>query len=163
MHHRNHHHSTANHNNPHHHQPTHHATPPVPSGRGFEKRGLLEKVRERFKEKPTTAEEVEQLGLKAKKETFKTQIYKAKRERPSGIGSLVFGGRSEGTPARRSASRQPSQESYGLGWGFESSNSGLMGSKNAEFGSGLNDMLGMGSGNSGRKKKYQKSGLEEMF
>lgn len=161
MHHKNHRHSSENHNLPHHEKSEYQSHPAPQSDR---KHGFLGGIREKFREKPTTREEVEELGLRAKKETYKTQIANAKKARPSALGGLLFGGPAPTRPYPRGRSSRPSgyQDTSG-GWLMGSS--GGSGWSNAEFGSGLDNMLGAGSSGRqlrGRQKKV-KSGFDEMF
>ena len=90
--------------------------PPKPS--------FISKVREKFKEKPATAEEVRQLKLQAQKETYKTAIHKAKSGRPGRLDKIAGGfGGGGGQSSGRRVSRQ--QESGLFGGG--NSGSWLMG------------------------------------
>ena len=106
MHHRNHKNSSSNHSNPQHMQPK----PQFPSSPAPQRTGksVLRRFTEKFKEQPATREEVQQLGLNAKREIYKTQIQKAKRARPS---RFTFGGGFQSAPPsyRRSSSRAPPQ------------------------------------------------------
>lgn len=82
------------------------------------KRSVLSRFRERFQEKPATAEEVKQLGLNAKREIYKTQIQKAKSNRPSkwgGGGAFSSSGRQPSY--RRSSKYSTEGESWALGGG----------------------------------------------
>lgn len=103
MHHKNHKHSTSNHNNPQHIKPEYPSKPAPQSGG---KKSVLSRIRERFQEKPATAEEVRQLRLDAQREVYKTQKLSAKARRPSRFGS--FGG-SSGPSYRRGSSRAAPQ------------------------------------------------------
>lgn len=124
--------------------------PQKPKGPSF-----ISKIKGKFQEKPATPEEVRQLGLNAKRESYKTQIQKAKAARPSKFGN--FGGGFSGSPSRRTSHRV--QQDSGL------------------FGGGGNSFLNFGEGPSlsfltgqqtktPRGKKQQSSfgqGLTDMF
>lgn len=69
------------------------------------KRSVLNRITERFKEKEVTPEELRSLRMKAQKETYKTQIQKAKSARPSRFGG--FGGGEPRPSYRRGSSRAP--------------------------------------------------------
>src|SRR5689334_24488415 len=96
MHHKNHRYSTSNHSNPQHMKQNNNIpTGPSPGGASTPKKAnVLSRIRERFKEKPATKEEVEQLGLNAKREIYKTQISRAKSSRPSRFSFLESSGSS---------------------------------------------------------------------
>lgn len=86
------------------------------------KSSFISKVREKFKEKEPTHEEIQKLALQAKKETLKTQIARAKSSRPSRFSG--FGGSgSSGSSGRRS--RQ--QNDSGFFGGGSNNSSWLMG------------------------------------
>lgn len=138
-------HSTSNHNNAQHQK---YPTQPVPQKA---KTSILAKIAGRFKEKPATPEEVRQLGLNAKRETYKTQIAKAKQARPSRLG--MFGG-SEPAPRYRQTSKYNQEESFLFG-----GNKGGGGFLDMGSGPSLDFITGGG----GKKPKGYKSGLEEMF
>ena len=116
MHHKNHKNSTSNHNNPAHMKDQYPTSPAPQSG---PKRSVLSRLKERFQEKPATAEEVKQLGLNAKREVYKTAIQKAKSARPSRFSG--FGGGGSSGPSYRKSSRFAPQENSFL---FGPSNSG---------------------------------------
>lgn len=118
----------------------------------MKKQGFLGKLKERIREPPATKEEVEQLGWNAKRETYKTQIAKAKQGRPpSGLAKLVFGSPQQPQRYGRMPRSTPREES-----------SFLFGNQNSGFGSGLDDMIGAGSSNT-KKAKNVRSGIEDMF
>jgi hypothetical protein len=143
LHHKNHKHSTANHNNPQHHQPV--PSGPVPQR---EKGSFLKRFKEKFQEKPSTKEEVMQLGLNAKREVYRTQIQNAKSARGSKWDNLGggFGGGS-------SRSRRSNNGGDFLGGG------------NSFFNSGPGPSLDFITGNNSRptRGKQRPSGLEELF
>ena len=125
MHHKNHKHSSTNHNSPQH-QKNQYPTTPAPQSPP--KRSVISRFKERFQEKPATADEVKQLGLNAKREVYKTMIQKAKSSRPSRFDNLMGGGGRQ--PSRRT--RLTSQDNSFLfgspsrsgGGGFMESDSG---------------------------------------
>lgn len=117
------------------------------------KSGFLGKLRERLREPPATKEEVEQLGLNAKRETYKTQIVKAKQARPSKLANLVFGSPGQSQRSSSRMYRQPPREENSL----------LFSGNDSGFGKGLDDMIGAGSSPNSKKGKYTKSGIEDMF
>ena len=152
MHHRNHKNSTSNFNNPNHHQPQkpNHMTyqygrndmpnPQKPKGSSF-----ISKIKGKFQEKPATPEEVRQLGLNAKRETFKTQIQKAKAARPSRFSN--FGGGFSNTPSRRTSHRVQQD-------------SGLFGGGGSFLNFGEGPSLSFLTGDTGKKsRKKQDSGF----
>ena len=109
MHHKNHKNSTANHSNPSQHKPAYPSAPAPQSG--TPKRSVLSRIRDRFQEKPATADEVKQLALDAKREQYKTLKAKAKAGRPSRFSG--FGG----PPPSRRSSRSVSEDSGLFGGG----------------------------------------------
>ena len=114
-------HSTANHGNSQH-QKNNYPTSPAPQS--GPKRSVLSRLRERFQEKPATAEEVKQLGLNAKREVYKTAIHKAKAARPGRLDSILGGGGGGGQSSGRRSSR--SNQGSDL-FGGSNSGSWLMG------------------------------------
>lgn len=84
------------------------------------KKNVLARLRERFKEKPATPEEVRQLGLNAKRETFKTQIKRAKEARGSRFSGFGSGGSSRQSSYRRSSKYSNDSQS----WLFSSGGAG---------------------------------------
>jgi len=148
-------HSTANHGNSQH-QRNQYPTGPAPQT--HRKTSVLSKIRERFKEKPATEEEVKQLGLNAKREVYKTAIQKAKSSRPSRFSG--FGGGGNSGPSYRRSSKFAQQDN-GL---FGSSNSGswLMDSSS---GPSLNFITGA-EPQKGRRNKQESGfgkGLSDLF
>ena len=127
---------------------------PAPGGASTPKKSsVLSKIREKFKEKPATREEVEQLKLDAQRETYKTQKQLAKSKRPSRFAFLEGGG----SPSSRGRRSQETGSFLFGGGGGKSNGGGLL-----DFGSGPS--LGMfGGGEKPRRGKQQKSGLEELF
>lgn len=118
MHHKNNRYSSSNHNNPQHQKPQYPTKPAPQSG---PKKSVLNRIREKFQEKPATREEVQQLGLNAKREIYKTQIQKAKSSRPSKWDNIMGGGGGRQPSYRRGSSRAaPETGSWLLG----SNNSG---------------------------------------
>ena len=115
-------HSTANHGIPQH-EKQHFPSGPAPQT--HRKTSVLSKIRERFQEKPATAEEVKQLGLNAKRETYKTAIYKAKSARPGRLDRIT-GGFGGGGGSRQSSSRRSRPQESGL-FGDSNGPSWLMG------------------------------------
>ena len=172
MHHKNNHHSTSNNNNPQHHKPSY-PTEPNPGGRyggGYptkpvpsssRKPSVLSRIKDRFKEKPATKEEVEQLGLNAKREVYKTQIVKAKKARPSRFENIFGGGGQSGGGSRRSGGGRRSNNDSGS-WVFGGNSS--MGNDFFSGGGEKGPSLDMFKYDSGKKSKKSKSdGLTEMF
>lgn len=151
MHHKNNRFSSANHNNPQHEKPKYPSNP-VPEARS--KESVLTRIRQRFQEKPATEAEVKQLRLDTVREELKTRKTIAKQSRPSRFSG--FGGGQSSTPSYRRGSKIRQEEpSFLFGGGGKSTNSFL------DFGSGPS--LSFLTGESGKKSKNQKSGLEEMF
>ena len=139
-------HSTSNHNDPQHQK---YPTQPAPQN---EKRSVLTRIAQRFKEKPATQEEVKQLGLNAKREVYKTAIAKAKAGRPSRFSGFI----SSTPPSGYRRSRE--QDSGSFLFGGSGKESSFL-----DFGSGPSlSFLTDGSEKKSRGKP-QKSGLEEMF
>ena len=153
MHHKNHKNSTSNFSNPQHHQPKP-AFPnkPAPSS---EKKSALSRLRERFQEKPATREEIQQLGLNAKREIYKTQIRNAKASRASRFSGFGGGGRQ---PSYRRSSPRATQTGSFL---FDSGNSGG-GFLDMGNGPSLDFITGGGQKPKGRGKP-QRTGLEDLF
>ena len=149
MHHKNNRNSTANFNNPQHHQPEKYPTGPVPQQR---KQSALARFRERFREKPATAEEIRQLTLNTRREELKTRMKLAKNRRPSRFSG--FGGGGERQPSYRRSSKYNRQEDSGF---FGGGGGSFM-----DFGSGPSLSFLTGTSNKPRGKN-QKSGLEELF
>lgn len=116
--------------------------PQKPKGPSF-----ISKIKGKFQEKPATPEEVRQLGLNAKRETFKTQIQRAKSARPGRFDSLTGGG---GGSSRRTSHR--AQQDSGLFGG--GGNSFL----NFEEGPSLSFLTGQQT-KTPRGKKKQESGF----
>ena len=150
MHHKNHANSTANHNNPQHHKPS--STPPPQPPK---KASVLNRIRERFKEKPATADEVKQLRLNAQRETYKTQIQKAKTSRPSRFSGFGGGGQSR-SPSYRRTSHYADNDSFLFGGGNR-------GSGFLDMGNGPSLDFITGNSSKSSRGKRQTSGLEEMF
>jgi len=111
LHHRNHKNSTNNHNQPQH---IKNQYPSAPAPQSQPKQSVLKRFRERFQEKPATAEEVKQLGLNAKRETYKTQIQRAKSSRPGRFDNLMGGGGRQPS-YRRGSKFAPQENSFLLG------------------------------------------------
>lgn len=172
MHHKNFKNSTANHNNPQHQKDIHyingekhtvyqgrHEYPSSPAPQSGPKRSVLSRFRERFQEKPATAEEVKQLGLNAKRESFKTQIARAKAARGSRLDRLTGSGGRQ--PSYRRTSHYSQQDSGLFG------NSG--GGSFLDMGNGpsLDFITGGNSQARGRGKKqdsgFTGKGLSELF
>ena len=152
MHHKNFKNSSANHNSPQHIK-NNYPTKPVPQ---TEKRSVLNRIRERFKEKPATPEEIQQLRLNTVREELKTRGQIAKSRRPSRFSGFM----SESKPSGRGRTgvRHQQEPSFLFGGGNK--------------GSGGEDFLGISKSpsldfitgaNSGKKSKNYKSGLEELF
>lgn len=91
----------------------------IPGPQRPQKHSVLSRIRGRFQEKPATEEEVKQLGLNAKRETFKTQIQRAKSARPSRLDRLTGG--SSRQPSYRRTSHYARQDSGLFGGGGGSS------------------------------------------
>ena len=156
-------HSTANHDNPQHQKPGHmhfqYGKNDLPNPQRPQKRSVLNRIRERFQEKPATPEEVRQLGLNAKRETYKTQIQKAKSSRPSRFDNIMGGG-----------GRQPS---YRRGSKYAPQDSGLFGGGSAgswlESGNGPSfDFITGGGQQRGRRSSsndngFTGKGLSDLF
>lgn len=156
MHHNNHKNSTSNHNNPHHQKPSY---PSGPAPQSAPKRSVLSRLRERFKEKPATAEEVKQLGLNAKREVYKTAIHKAKSARPGRLDRLSGGFGGGGQHSSRRSSRQDNSGLFGGG----SNNSWLMGPSE---GPSLDFITGNDSRKAVRNRRQDSGfgkGLEDLF
>lgn len=152
MHHRNHRHSSANHNNPAHHKSDYPSSPALQSER---KPSVISRIRERFREKPATAEEVKQLRLDAQREVYKTQKQKAKNARGSRFDRI---GGSSGPSYRRSSPRYQQQDSGLFGGGG--------GGSFMDFGEGpsLSFLTGASSKQRGRQKQQSfGSGLTDFF
>lgn len=124
--------------------------PQKPKGTSF-----ISKIKGKLQEKPATPEEVRQLGLNAKRETFKTQIQKAKAARPSKFGN--FGGGFSSTPSRRTSHRV--QQDSGLFGGG--------GGSFLNFGEGPS--LSFLTGDTGKQKRGKKQqsgfgqGISDLF
>lgn len=157
MHHHHHHFKSNQHNN----QPKKPDYPSKPAPETMKKSSFLSKIRDRVREPPATKEEVEQLGLNAKRETFKTQIAKAKQARPSKLGGLLYGSSAPSGSRPRSYGKLPRQEESSS-WLFGNNNSGSGFFDSGSSGKGLDEMIGMGGG-SRKGKKNQRSGFDEMF
>lgn len=122
--------------------------PPKPS--------FISKVREKFKEKEPTREEIQKLALQAKKETLKTQIARAKSARPSRFSGFGSG---ESRPSGRRSRQQENSFLFG---------SPNQGSSFLDMGSGpsLDFITGNNSRQSGRGRKQDSGigkGLSDMF
>lgn len=164
MHHRNHNHSSANHNNAQHHK-NNNNLPSMPSPGGAstpKKSGVLASIRDRFKEKHATADEVAQLKLDAQREVYKTQKVNAKRSRPSRFENILGGGGSSsggGRSSRRSRMGSDGSDSFLFGGGGKSFGNSMFES------SGESPSLNMFKWDSGKQKgkKNQKSGIDELF
>lgn len=150
MHHKNHKNSTSNFSNPQHQKPDF-PNKPAPSS---EKKSALSRLRERFKEKPATKEEIQQLGLNAKREIYKTQIRNAKASRASRFSGFGGGGR---TPSYRRSSPRATQTGS---WLLDSGGSG--GFLTSGEGPSFDFITGGGQKPRGRGKP-QRSGLEDLF
>lgn len=118
----------------------------------------LSRFREKFREKPATAEEIRQLKLNTQREEYKTRLRRAKQARPSRFGGLTGGG--ERQPSYRRSSRYRQQSDSGLFGGGGGSN---FGGSFLDFGSGPSLSFLTGEGQRPRRSKNQKSGLEELF
>lgn len=158
MHHKNHKNSSSNHSNPSHIQPkSQFPTSPAPQRTG---KSVLSRFREKFQEKPATAEEIQQLRLNTVREELKTRKVLAKNKRPS---RFSFGGGFQSAPPsyRKSSSRAPPSSGSWL----LSENSGMGDSFFSNQGSGpsLDFITGANSNQKGRRGKQEKSGLESMF
>lgn len=134
-------HSTDNHDNPQHQKPNY-PSRPAPQKYG---KSVLTRIRERFKEKPVTPEELKELKMKAQKETYKTQIARAKNARPSRLDSIIGSGKSSG---RRTSSDPLGGGSWLLGSSEEPSLSFITGvdnrksrTKEPTIGKGLTDLF----------------------
>lgn len=122
------------------------------------KRSVLSRITERFKEKEVTPEELRSLKMKAQKETYKTQIQKAKSARPSRFGG--FGGGEPRPSYRRGSSRAP-PESGSFLFGPSSRGGGFM-----DMGEGpsLDFITGANSKSRGRKQSSGfGQGLTDLF
>lgn len=125
-------HSTANHGNSQHEKPNHmtyqYGGNDLPNPQRPPKRSVLSRFKERFQEKPATAEEVKQLGLNAKREIYKTAIHKAKSARPGRLdrisGGFGGGGSSRGRSTRHSENDSIFLGSPNKGGGFLDSSEG---------------------------------------
>ena len=131
-------------------------TGPAPS---VKKQGFLGKIKERFREPDATEQDVSQLKLNTEREEFKTRMYTAKSKRPSRFDRLLSGGQSQQPSYRRMPRQMPREENSFL---FGSSQSGGFLSTPSSN-DGVLDMLGAGRPSFSKSKKYQKSGLEDMF
>ena len=138
-------HSSDNHDNPQH-EKNNFPNEPAPQQR---KTNFLNKIRERFQEKPATEGEIRQLRLNTVREELKTRQRLAKQKRPSRFASLG----SNPAPSYRRSSRFNTQEDSGF-FGSSSGKSFL------DFGSGPSLSFITGEG---KKGKNQKSGIEELF
>ena len=163
MHHKNHNNSTSNHGNPQHQKPNHttyqYGRNDMPNPQRPPKRSVLSRFKERFQEKPATAEEVKQLGLNAKREVYKTAIQKAKSARPSRFSG--FGGGGGSGPSYRRSSKYAQQDNGLFGGG--NSGSWLMGPSE---GPSLDFITGNDSKSRGRNKKQESGfgkGLTDLF
>lgn len=156
MHHKNHKHSTSNHSNPAHYKTNNNIpTAPAPGGASTpRKSNFLKTIAQKFKEKPATEDEVRQLGLNAKRETYKTQIQRAKSSRPSRFSGL---GVSE---SRQPSYRKSSRHAEDNSWLFNNQKSESSFLTKSDFGEGLSNMFG---GGNQKRGKNQKSGLEDLF
>lgn len=139
-------------------------TGPSPGGAYTAKRGIRERLIERFKEKPATKAEIEQLELDTKREQLKTLKSKARHSRPSRYEGMFGGNSSVGRVSRKV------QSSSAFGGGGFGMSSGMMSSgEGMGFGSGLDNMLGSGGrSKEGRKTSRQPdmgfcSGMDEML
>lgn len=152
MHHKNHKFSTANHNNPSHIKPNDLPTGPSPGGAStMKKPSFLSNLRDKFKEKPATAEEIGQLRLNTQREELKTRMKKAKMARPSRFGFME-----SNQPSYRKQSSFRQQEDNSL---FGSSKSG-----GGFLDSSWSPSFSMFGGTPEKKgKKNQGSGLEDLF
>lgn len=128
---------------------------PSPGGASTQKRSsVLTKIREKFKEKPATREEVEQLGLNAKREVYKTQIQRAKSSRPSKFDFL--GGEESRS---RGSRRNDNTGSFLFGGGGKSNGGSFL---DSNWSPSLS-MFGGSSEKPTRRGKPQRSGLEDLF
>ena len=122
----------------------------MPGPQRPQKRSVLNRIRERFQEKPATAEEVKQLHLNAKRETYKTQIQKAKSARGSKWDNIVGGGGRQ--PSYRRGSRYAPQDSGLFGGGG--------GGSWLESGNGPSfDFITGGGQKQGRSRRSEDSGF----
>lgn len=137
-----------------------HLTGPEPES--LKRPGIRERLRERFKEKPATEAEVEQLKLDAQREKLKSDKYKYKHARPSVIGKVL------GTSPRNNERRRPvgrprqyprrsNERSTSFGGNSQGGGFG-----NGSFGGSLLDPHGSDSMGSGGDA-WQGSGLDSML
>lgn len=154
MHHKNHKHSTENFKNPQHQEKPKLPSQPAPSS---ERRSVLKRLTERFREKPATADEVKQLRLNTQREVLKTQMQRAKSSRPSRFN--FGGGGSSGSSYRRTTHRY--QQDSGLFGGGNSGGGGLL-----NFGEGPSLNFLTGNQQKPRRGKQDSGfgeGLKELF
>ena len=179
MHHKNHHNSTQNFNNPQHHKNNNrpeYPSGPSPGGRyggGYptkpvpstsRKPSVLSKIRDKFKEKPATKEQVAQLKLDAEREVYKTRKAVAKKARPSRF-DFFSGGGSSGGGGRRSSGGGRRVTRQDNGGSFLFSGDSSMGN---DFFSGGGegpslDMFKWDSGKKPKSKKNQRDGISDLF
>lgn len=145
--------------NPGRHLPSNHGKLPTGPAPQAKKSSFLGKLRDKIREPPATKEEVEQLGLNAKRETYKTQIARAKQSRPSRLDRLLSGGPAPRGRIGRVSYPRGEDNSFLMG-GNPSGDSFLTSSSGGE---GLMDMVGAGHSSFKKGKKQQRSGLEELF
>lgn len=110
--------STANGPSPHH-MHYQYGRNDMPGPQRPPKRSVLSRFKEKFQEKEVTPEEVRKLGLKARAETYKTQIQRAKSSRPSRFDGII--GNSGGSRGR-------ARQSEPAGWLFTDNSSQRQGS-----------------------------------
>jgi len=135
-------------------------TGPAPQKMG---KSVLSRIRERFQEKPATKEEVAQLGLNAKRETYKTQIQRAKSQRPSRLDSILGGGGGQREPSYRRSSRMAPQDNSFLFGGGQSQGNGFLGSSE---GPSLSFITGVEPQRKGSRRKQDSGfgqGLSDLF
>lgn len=145
MHHKNFKHSSANHNNP------QHVKPKYPTGPAPEKTksSFLAKLRGKFQEKPATESEIKQLRLNAQREVYKTQMAVAKSKRPSRFNGL-------GISEQPSRGHRRDQQEPSFLFGSSKSEGGFLDTSKTPS-------LSFITGQSEKKPKGYKSGLEELF
>ena len=134
-------------------------TGPAPQKMG---KSVLSRIRERFQEKPATKEEVAQLGLNAKRETYKTQIQRAKSARPSRLDGILGGGGSREPSYRRSSRMAPQDNSFLFGGG-QSQGGGFLGPSE---GPSLSFITGVEPQRRGSRKRQEPEfgrGLSDLF
>lgn len=125
----------------------------MPGPQRPQKRSVLNRIRERFQEKPATREEVQQLGLNAKRESYKTQIARAKASRGSRLDRLTGGG--SGPSYRRGSRNAPPPTGS---WLLDSGNSRGGGFMDMGNGPSLDFITGGGQ-KQGRGRRQEDNGF----